>query len=141
MTDGISHRSFVSVGRFVLISAAALTLICALTLESKAESSYVNPHIKGATGFCGECHSNPPELLAGNVAVCVRCHKSSTADHPVTRHPIDRVVRITTPSPLPLTRDNKIVCSTCHDPHAGSGFRAFLRVKYNTLCIQCHVDY
>lgn len=127
--------------RVFLISAAVFILLCALTTESFAQSGYVNPHIKGATALCGECHSDPPELLAGNVAVCIRCHESSIANHPVTRHPIDRMVRITTPSPLPLTRDKKIVCSTCHDPHAGSGFRALLRVKYNTLCIQCHVDY
>ena len=139
MDEGVLYRGFISTGRFSLFSGVVFTILCALTLESKAQTGLVNPHVTGGVGLCGECHSNPPELLADDVALCIRCHKGSTADHPVTMHPIDRVVRITTPSPLPLTRDKKIVCSTCHDPHASSGFKSFTKgkVQYPLHTVSC----
>jgi predicted CXXCH cytochrome family protein len=63
------------------------------------------------------------------------------ANHPVTRHPINIVVKINTPSPLPLTYDDKLVCSTCHDPHNEHGFSSMLRAQYHRLCVLCHSGY
>ena len=118
-----------------------LVFFCAAGV-SVAEQAGPNPHVFGAVGFCYLCHTeNPPKLKAGVIEICGSCHEKNISDHPVYRHPMGNKVKILTPSPLPLSRDMRLVCSTCHDPHAGSGFRRLLRVDYQTLCIQCHANY
>ncbi len=128
-----------------LLSAVGLVgamILLYSTGSSLAESTVVNPHVFGAVGFCDRCHTDsPPKLKAGVVEICGSCHAKNISDHPVNQHPMDIRVNIVTPSPLPLSSNKTLVCSTCHDPHAGSGFRRLLRVDYQTLCIQCHSDY
>ena len=106
-----------------------------------AEETFESPHIFGAIASCALCHTyNPPELIDEPVEVCLRCHPGNGSDHPVYNHPIDVEVTFLTPSPLPLI-NQRLVCSTCHDPHASSEIEGLLRVEYQMLCIQCHVDY
>ncbi|MEE9542712.1 MAG: cytochrome c3 family protein [Thermodesulfobacteriota bacterium] len=107
-----------------------------------AKEAVGSPHVNGGEGFCLDCHTpRPPELVYDHVDTCTNCHIGNIENHPVTRHPIDKEVTINTPSPLPLTKEKRLVCSTCHDPHDEHGFSSMLRVPYHQLCIQCHKGY
>ncbi|MBI5233655.1 MAG: cytochrome c3 family protein [Deltaproteobacteria bacterium] len=108
----------------------------------RAEDPAVNPHSPEVAGYCGVCHAaKMPELLHDSVTTCVKCHETNITNHPVTRHPIGKTVRINVPSPLPLTKDRKIVCTTCHEPHGQTDYPKMLRAEYDGFCIRCHVGY
>ncbi|MBE9531470.1 MAG: cytochrome c3 family protein, partial [Proteobacteria bacterium] len=101
-----------------------------------------NPHFSHGKGKCQVCHTaSPPKLLEEHIQTCVNCHSGNIENHTVTRHPIGISVKIKIPTPLPLARNERIVCSTCHDPHDDQGFSSMLRVQYHNLCVQCHRGY
>lgn len=129
-------------GLRVFFALIVFLLLLSVGGYAGAEKATTNPHLKGGEGFCFDCHTpRPPELVYDHVDTCTNCHIGNIENHPVTRHPIDVEVRINTPSPLPLTKENRLVCSTCHDPHDEHGFIKMLRVPYHQLCIQCHRGY
>ncbi len=111
----------------------------------------INPHVKGV--FCQSCHTDPlmtrnsaspsPALLDKNVDdLCLRCHASGKIKN--MRHYLGPLTaRVKAPSNLPLSRDKKIVCITCHLPGCGPTTEEnpdFLRVNSSTgqLCASCH---
>jgi predicted CXXCH cytochrome family protein len=124
---------------FLILSSGSLALSGDL---SGGDDLLGNPHIKRGEGNCSVCHTQrPPQLIDDHVETCTNCHRGNIENHPVTRHPINVAVKIEIPTPLPLTKEKRLVCSTCHDPHDDNGFSSMLRVEYHQLCIQCHRGY
>jgi predicted CXXCH cytochrome family protein len=135
------RRSFKS---FFLISLLILAVGAVSVAEelSGEDGAIGNPHIDQGKGKCAVCHTQrPPQLRDDHVETCTNCHIGNIENHPVTRHPIDVGVKIKIPTPLPLAIGDRIVCSTCHDPHDDHGFSSMLRVEYHQLCVQCHRGY
>lgn len=101
----------------------------------------INPHEAGKKS-CSSCHApEPPMLRFDAVTTCTKCHPNMIGNHPVTRHPIGQMPKMSIPVILPLTDSGEMVCSTCHDPHNRSRFKKMLRVDYYKLCTYCHKGY
>ncbi len=129
---------------FLLILSVVLLVALGLVADAEelSEDPIGNPHERRGEGKCYVCHTRrPPQLIDDHVETCTNCHIGNIENHPVTRHPIDVAVKIDIPTPLPLTKERRIVCSTCHDPHDEHGFSSLLRVQYHNLCVQCHRGY
>lgn len=110
--------------------------------REEEESANANPHVPGDLALCSACHTaNPPALSFDAVTTCVKCHAGNVDNHPVSSHPIGSLPRISVPSSMPLTKDGKMVCYTCHDPHNRHKRGKMLRVDYQTICVTCHVGY
>lgn len=84
---------------------------------------------------CTLCHIKEDSgvLREGINEICIGCHPSS----PVRDHPIGRVVK-DVPERLPLDKENRITCVTCHEPHGKGTEINLLRMEFNSLCIVCH---
>ncbi len=110
--------------------------------DKEEEKKTVNPHNFTVRQYCPYCHTAElPKLSFDPVTTCTKCHMGNIDNHPVTQHPIGKEPRINIPANFPLTKDGKIVCSTCHDPHNRRGLPKMLRVEYDKLCASCHVGY
>lgn len=120
-------------------------IMLAVSAVSNAAETRVNPHLKdeaGKGGLCSECHKphggsgggvSPLLIEESESLLCARCHQE-TNDHPVDIAP----KRAKVPKELPLDKDGKIVCSTCHDSHNTSQYPKMLRLNANALCSKCH---
>lgn len=98
---------------------------------------------------CASCHIEPKEsLVAGKPASrtmvatidaeCLRCHY----DGPIT-HPVGIPNSKKPASDLPLSKDGKITCVTCHFGHSTQNANGQLLRKNNRrggLCLTCHDD-
>ncbi len=90
---------------------------------------------------CGECHTvsadrqieESTELKGDPVKLCLGCHSPGGNDHPV-----DFVPERELPEELPLSKEGKLVCHTCHDPHNRSGISPMLQMEPTELCLACH---
>jgi predicted CXXCH cytochrome family protein len=83
---------------------------------------------------CSDCHLRGKTLKAATVdALCLSCHPDNTKDH------VLGVIPQTSPSLLPLDRDNKMTCISCHDAHAMGKAVKLLRMDKSSLCIACHL--
>lgn len=132
---------FLAVGLVVAFSCGS-----AFAQSQKAEpeegTENIDPHDFKRKEFCSHCHEpEPPMLRLDEVTTCTRCHANIVGDHPVTRHPIRKMPKISIPAKLPLTESGEMVCSTCHEPHNKTKFSKMLRVDYFTLCSACHKGY
>jgi predicted CXXCH cytochrome family protein len=100
---------------------------------------------------CTECHAAVPVkgkretlvMTAPISALCGRCHGAlgASASHPVEIVPAEVAV----PADLPLSREGKMTCSTCHDIHgavsgSSGASRAYLRrtALGPAFCSSCH---
>jgi predicted CXXCH cytochrome family protein len=81
--------------------------------------------------LCQGCHAEAGALLAAPNALCARCHTFVHGTHPVD------VEQKGGAEGLPLA-GRRVVCHTCHDPHAVQP-KAALRLAYNDLCTRCHL--
>jgi predicted CXXCH cytochrome family protein len=98
---------------------------------------------------CESCHTAPKaSLVAGNPVCaamvgsidgeCLRCHY----DGPITHRVGIPNTKIKAPE-LPLSRDGKITCVTCHYGHSNQNpFGVLLRKNNHRggLCLSCHND-
>lgn len=87
---------------------------------------------------CLDCHKekDSKELRSGINELCLKCHPLSTQrDHPVD------IKGSIIPDNLPLDREGKITCITCHEPHGKTKEEKLLRMQFNTLCRECHKIY
>jgi predicted CXXCH cytochrome family protein len=95
---------------------------------------YPNPHNFQDKELCQQCHTQElPALTLPPVALCKKCHKPGTNDHPTgvtVKNPI--------PNELALDKSKKMVCHTCHDPHQQTSYPALLRMDFDDLCRLCH---
>ncbi len=84
---------------------------------------------------CTRCHveEGSPVLIKGIIETCIDCHPNSNGrEHPVN------VVQKERPGNLPLNKENKITCITCHEPHGRDTADRMLRMEFNKLCVVCH---
>lgn len=115
-----------------------------------------NPH-RDEYSACKGCHTTsisteirPPDYrlrYKGDVNVlCVSCHVTDRGHHPTGLPPPPFMLADMERSPnkIPLDRDGRITCLTCHDNHCASGSqhmgeRFYDRVNLrNDLCWICH---
>ncbi|MCL5022589.1 MAG: cytochrome c3 family protein [Nitrospirae bacterium] len=87
---------------------------------------------------CGYCHVSSAggtdvRLKNPLAELCVGCHpeRKSGSEHRVGLSPSVKV-------DLPLTKDGKMTCVTCHDPHSKGEYPKLLRVAPSALCLKCH---
>ncbi len=92
------------------------------------------PHEKLECKDCHKSHSMvPPEE---NSRPCLKCHKDQTGKD---SHPTGVAHDGEPPEGLPLSKDHKLTCNTCHILHESeSPAPALLRKKFNDLCRTCH---
>jgi predicted CXXCH cytochrome family protein len=88
---------------------------------------------------CAYCHitsekTGQQQLKAPLSGLCLGCHpdRSSPNEHGVDIVPSMKVTK------LPLSKEGKITCATCHDPHEMSGYPMLLRASPAELCSKCH---
>ncbi len=102
-----------------------------------SSGSEVNPHDYEKEEYCAECHTNKgPELIDDHIGVCIGCHPNNIRDHI-----IDIIPKITLPPSIPLTKDRRMACHTCHEHHNKLKRKQMLRFDYDTFCISCHRGY
>lgn len=102
---------------------------------------------------CPDCHAATPvkgrpeaRMMKNSISfLCLRCHPAmeKTVSHPVEVVPVEARV----PEDLPLSRDGRMTCSTCHDIHARPKApfglaTSFLRrsVSGAAFCSACHAS-
>jgi predicted CXXCH cytochrome family protein len=88
---------------------------------------------------CGYCHvtsgkTGKMQLRASVPELCIECHPDRSGPK---EHKIGIVPPVKVPD-LPLSKDGKMTCITCHDPHGKSGYPKLLRVEPSALCLKCH---
>jgi predicted CXXCH cytochrome family protein len=88
---------------------------------------------------CDYCHTphgmaEGTPLKAPLSELCLGCHpdRKNPKEHKVDIVPSMQV------KGLPLDKDGKMTCITCHDPHGKSGFPTLLRIDPAELCFKCH---
>jgi predicted CXXCH cytochrome family protein len=93
---------------------------------------------KHECGFCHISHAGKGMLLLNESVndLCLGCHpdKKGIGEHKIDIVPSRQV------EGLPLGRDGKITCITCHDPHLWSSLN-LLRIEPPELCLKCHSQY
>lgn len=131
-----------------LLAAAVLAAAGAAWAAGK-ERKVDSPHARKDSKGCVVCHvSQPPEGQSprreGNlkfggdvVALCSSCHESYKHMHPVK---IAVAPDLRSPEELPLDRDGKITCITCHDAMDEMGVHRKRRIVGRALCLNCHAD-
>ena len=138
----------------------------------------INPHVVRASGgafkeiagksVCLVCHAKVPELDSGRDEVqfkadiaflCWRCHHPMPGDF-LQKHFHRKPAKKTLSSMgetegklglmLPLAKDGRVTCSTCHNPHQpgvlvnkaalyGAGAPGRLRLPKDVICSACHM--
>ena len=132
----------------------------------KPSGKIIIPTSKGKTIFplnddgkvyCGTCHTahgvnwnqneSPVFLRVKNVesSMCLACHldKSTGPDegnHPIFKKPPNEPHRLFDAG-AKFTQDGKVICQSCHTPHAAKGKKILLVENENSsLCLTCHKD-
>jgi predicted CXXCH cytochrome family protein len=104
-------------------------------LEESDAAPVAKPHDELSCKDCHKSHSMvPPEE---NSEPCIKCHEDQTGKN---SHPTGVTYKgEMPPEKLPLSKDGKLTCSTCHILHeTESPVPALLRKKFNDLCKTCH---
>lgn len=112
--------------------------------HDRSEYAKVSPHVTDYKK-CILCHETTPvrgldpSLLAVPLMVCLHCH--DVRPHPVNKSHIAKPTAIIkVDSSLPLSKDGKVVCVTCHNPH-GTKENYPARLRYpepRSMCSMCH---
>jgi len=101
-------------------------------------AGYAHSELPEVKKDCGICHISHGMKSLGLlkmpiIELCSGCHPlSKSNDHAVDVAPSMPVEK------LPLSKEGKITCITCHEPHGRGGFEKMLRVKPEELCGKCH---
>ncbi len=170
-----AHRP-IKIVLFLAVTTVALFFAGAFGWKVLAEQARENPHeIQSKTvqdELCGSCHRQEPKNIPQRatrtvlpkqddykedpVAMCVSCHEQAGEEHPVGAKPEYPV-----PADLPLDKEGKVSCLTCHFTHGSlksdhaccstsfldrffakeRKFKSFLLRRENTkgeLCKACH---
>jgi predicted CXXCH cytochrome family protein len=87
------------------------------------------------TKKCTVCHVSHNGGLVKQplTELCVICHKERLQEG---EHIVDIVPKYPVPRDLPLTKDGKLTCITCHDQHSREPM--MLRMETMILCNKCH---
>jgi predicted CXXCH cytochrome family protein len=98
------------------------------------------PDVPDIKKDCSICHV-VKKGLAGVLLIrplpelCTECHPDRTGRE---EHSIGIKPAGTMTNNLPLDKQGKITCTTCHAPHGEGGFPKMLRKKADEICISCH---
>ncbi|MFW2403515.1 MAG: DmsE family decaheme c-type cytochrome [Gammaproteobacteria bacterium] len=80
---------------------------------------------------CADCHQShaaqdPATVRAQQSDVCYACHATEqAATFKASNHPI---------------RENKMGCTSCHDPHVSEADASLVRDTVNQVCYECHAE-
>lgn len=87
------------------------------------------------TKECTVCHisHNGGPVKKPLTELCVTCHRERIQ---AGEHVVDIIPKYPVPQNLPLTKDGKLTCITCHDQHSKEPM--MLRLEPMTLCNSCH---
>lgn len=108
------------------------------------EYAKVSPHVDDYRR-CTYCHDSTPvkgydpQLMAVPLMVCLHCHE--VKPHPLGKPHLKEPTDIIKVDPnLPLSKEGRVVCVTCHNPHADpNGNKNRLRVADGKkMCGMCH---
>lgn len=114
---------------------------CHDTVEDQLEKKVV--HKPFEMGWCVECHdphstNNKWVLIKSSETLCLKCHQEQGTleihKHPYNVQPKDKK-KVT----LQLTRDGKLECISCHNPHS-TMVPHLLKTNQEFTCIGCHTD-
>lgn len=132
-----------------VLSAAAFLAAASASAAEKRGGAPEDPHLRNQGKGCIQCHLSPPPpgsspVLDNNlrfggdiVALCSSCHGGYRHMHPVR---IAIAPNMKSTGDLPLDREGKITCVTCHDVMEGMGMPRKRRVRGRGLCLNCHAD-
>lgn len=143
----LKRAGFLAVGGALLLGFA----VPAAATKTKPKAKVENPHLaKKDPKACLVCHASAPgavrqgvrrdpKLKFGGdvVALCGSCHEAYNHMHPVK---IAVAPEMKSPEELPLDKDGKITCITCHDVMEGHGINRNKRMIGKALCLNCHFD-
>ncbi|MBI5419660.1 MAG: hypothetical protein HZA60_06185 [Deltaproteobacteria bacterium] len=133
----------------ILGGAVALLLAVPGGAAEKKDRKTESPHGRKDAKACLFCHVSAPAEEAARrrdpglkfggdiVALCSSCHEGYRHMHPVK---IAVAPDMKSPEDLPLDKDGKITCITCHDVMEGLGVHRRRRLVGRQLCLNCHVD-
>ncbi len=100
--------------------------------------------IKGNKNECSLCHrahgsSNEFNLVEGGNRICFMCHELGKISH---QHIVDvyPTERVNVSIDLPLSRQGKLACYTCHNVHSNRN-KPFLYFPKGEICPKCHGGY
>ncbi len=140
-------RSWGKRGGMILI---AISVLSATALGGAAEKRKTeNPHVRKDARGCLYCHVSIPKESAvarkeyglkfgGDVvALCSECHGGYKHMHPVR---IAVAPDMKSPEDLPLDKQGKITCITCHDVMHIKGVHMKQKLTGRQLCLNCHAD-
>ena len=113
-------------------------MICALTvLGMVGATGSTTPAfaevITTAHKACNDCHLRGMKLKDIPLnELCLECHPANATDHKLG------VIPELLPKGLPLDKEGRITCLTCHEPHGKGTAAGLLRLEPNSLCVSCH---
>jgi predicted CXXCH cytochrome family protein len=118
-----------------IIASAFRTILIVLTICFLIPLNFSEAQVPDEHKTCTLCHieDGSSDLKKGINETCIGCHPES----PGRDHPIGIVINNVSEK-LPLDRENKITCITCHEPHGKETKERLLRIDFNNLCIECH---
>ena len=114
------------------------TVICALTiLGTVGATGNTTPalaeSVTTAHKTCNDCHLRGMKLKDIPLnELCLECHPTNASDHKLG------VIPKLLPKGLPLDKEGRITCLTCHEPHGKGTAASLLRLEPNSLCVSCH---
>jgi predicted CXXCH cytochrome family protein len=118
-----------------IVASAFRTILIVLTFCFLIPLNFSEAQVPDEHKTCTLCHieDGASVLKDGINETCIGCHPES----PGRDHPIGIVIKGISEK-LPLDRENKITCITCHEPHGKGTVGRLLRMEFNTLCMFCH---
>jgi predicted CXXCH cytochrome family protein len=110
-----------------------IIMVTCLTGMTKGGSATGAEIITSAHKSCGDCHLRGAKLKDMPLNdLCLQCHPANINDHKLG------VIPKLLPKGLPLDKENRITCVTCHEPHGRGTTTKLLRLEHNSLCVACH---
>lgn len=136
-------------GAVMLAAGAAMLLLVVSAAAENKQGRMDNPHVRGDSKTCIVCHLSTPregslpakesnlQFRGDIVALCSSCHATYRHMHPVK---IAVAPNMKSPENLPLDKDGKITCITCHDVMEAMDVHRKRRLVGRELCLNCHAD-
>jgi predicted CXXCH cytochrome family protein len=110
-----------------LIGSIVMSLFSVLGNNSTAEA------VPAGHAICTDCHLRGDNLKIKDINdLCSTCHPENINDHKLG------VIPKSLPKGLPLDKEQRVTCVTCHEPHGKDTKAQLLRLEHNSLCIACH---
>ncbi len=132
----------------LLAGIAVLAISFSAEAAEKKDKRVDDPHRRKDGKSCIVCHVSTPAEGASRkeapvkfggdvVALCSSCHSGYRHMHPVK---IAVAPEMKSPDELPLDRNGKITCVTCHDVMEKMDVHRRRKFTGRQLCLNCHVD-